>query len=351
MNGVKVNAITSLPVTSVNCKKKMMKKEIDEENDILYTYLMTINIPIIKNIFIILNSFFSTLKCLAKDKDAVLICDTLNVSVSAGALLATKIFKRKSIGIVTDIPILLSRNKNSISVRLNNFIINHFGSYVLLTEQMNKLINKREVPFALVEGQVDSGMRSVKNEICNKYSKKVCIYAGGIHKIYGIDYLIKAFIQANLPKAELHIYGDGDFEIELKEICMRYKQIKYFGVVSNDIIVQEELKASLLINPRPTNEEYTKYSFPSKNMEYMASGTPILTTKLPGMPEEYKEFVYLINDETIEGLKSALKQVLSKSSEELHHKGLRAKEFVLKNKNNVIQAKKIIDMISKNNSD
>ena len=58
--------------------------------------------------------------------------------------------------------------------------------------------------------------------------------------------------------------------------------------------VAEELKATLLVNPRPTTEEFTIYSFPSKNMEYMASGTPLLTTKLPGMPEEYHQYVLAI---------------------------------------------------------
>ena len=64
--------------------------------------------------------------------------------------------------------------------------------------------------------------------------------------------------------------------------------------------------ATLLINPRFSNEEYTKYSFPSKNMEYMASGTPILTTKLPGMPKEYYEYIYLFEEESIEGMKNKM---------------------------------------------
>ena len=48
-------------------------------------------------------------------------------------------------------------------------------------------------------------------------------------------------------------------------------------------------------------------------MEYMASGTPVLTTRLPGMPAEYYPYVEFIDEETPEGIARALKRVLSRS--------------------------------------
>ena len=108
-----------------------------------------------------------------------------------------------------------------------------------------------------------------------------------------------------------------------------------------------ELKASLLVNPRPTNEDYVKYSFPSKNMEYMASGTPVITTHLPGMPDEYLPYVFLFEDETVSGMINMLQKILLLSNEELYTMGFRAKKFVLENKNSVVQARRILDMIRK----
>ena len=242
-------------------------------------------------------------------------------------------------------PIFLSEDDRKLSVRINNYIISKFNSYLFLTEEMNSLINIENRPYVVIEGQVDINMKDTLNSLANKYEKQVCIYAGGLQKIYGIETLTKAFIKADIDNAELHLYGNGDYEEELKEICKVHSNIKYFGVMPNNHIVKEELKASLLINPRPTNEEYTKYSFPSKNMEYMVSGTPILTTKLPGMPEEYYQYIYLIEDETVDGLALELKLVLSKSKDELQEKGKAAKEFVLKEKNNVAQAERILKLV------
>ena len=128
-------------------------------------------------------------------------------------------------------------------------------------------------------------------------------------------------------------------------LCAEHPNLEYRGVAPNEEIVAEELKATLLVNPRPTTEEFTIYSFPSKNMEYMASGTPLLTTKLPGMPVEYHQYVYLFEEESIQGYADALKKVLSEPNDNLHAKGVQAKNFVLQNKNYVTQAQRVLGLL------
>ena len=77
----------------------------------------------------------------------------------------------------------------------------------------------------------------------------------------------------------------------------------------------------------------------------MASGTPVLMTRLPGMPKEYAPYVFFIQEETVDGVARALEQVLSLSDEELFARGTQAREFVLTQRNNVVQAQKILDML------
>ena len=78
----------------------------------------------------------------------------------------------------------------------------------------------------------------------------------------------------------------------------------------------------------------------------MASGTPLLTTKLPGMPKDYYPYVYFFEDESVEGMLGAFRTVLSKSDEELHSFGANAKAFVMEKKTNLVQAKKLIEFIN-----
>jgi hypothetical protein len=73
----------------------------------------------------------------------------------------------------------------------------------------------------------------------------------------------------------------------------------------------------------------------------------VLTTRLPGMPKEYHPYVYFIDDESADGIATALKEVLSNSDAALFEKGCAGRDFVLNCRNNVVQAKKIIEMLDK----
>ncbi len=307
------------------------------ENGIHYTYLTNSRGGYAK---LLRNSFKYAYQYLKHHRDAVIVCDVLNFTVSFGAALAARVQKRKVIGIVTDFPEQLS-GKPDLNSRLIWGLVRLCTGYVVLSEYMKKRLNPQK-PAIVLEGHVDSGMKLAVNTIEGKYPSKVCLYAGSLHRKNGIEKLVKAFSAADIKEAELHIYGDGDYAEELR--TMKNEHIRYYGKVPNDVVVNEEVKATLLINPRPTDAEFTNYSFPSKNLEYMASGTPLLTTRLSGMPKEHIEYVYLFEDETVEGMSRTLNEVLSKSKTELHQKGMAAKQYVMENKTESVQAKKILKM-------
>ena len=77
----------------------------------------------------------------------------------------------------------------------------------------------------------------------------------------------------------------------------------------------------------------------------MVSGTPLLTTRLAGMPKDYYPYVYLFDEESKEGFKQVLKETFALTAEELHAKGMKAKDFALNQKNNVTQAEKFYSFI------
>ena len=208
---------------------------------------------------------------------------------------------------------------------------------------MNDVLNIYHRPYIVMEGLCDEEPQtqdSCKNE------KRTILYAGTLMEKYGIKMLVDAFIKASMKDTQLVIYGNGPYADQLKELESVY-DIQYRGLAPNDVVVNEEKKATLLINPRLTHEEYTKYSFPSKNMEYMVSGTPLLTTRLPGMPKDYYDYVYLFEEETVEGYTRLLSIILSKDYEELSRKGLEAQKWILGHKNNIIQTSRIIELINK----
>ena len=281
--------------------------------------------------------------CELGDRNSVVMVDCLNRIPALAALLAAKLTGKRCIGIVTDLPDMLGGGR--FSVALANFVIRHCTGYVLLTDAMNDYLNKAGKPYVILEGHSDISMRDRVPSPEKKTSPRVCFYAGGVSRQYGLANLVEGFREADIPNAQLHIYGPGDYVEELREIAEKDPRVFYGGMLLNTQIVDKEQEATLLVNPRPTDEEYVKYSFPSKTMEYMASGTPVLTSILPGMPKEYDPYVYLLADESAAGIAAMLKQVLSNSDEILFEKGNAARNFVLDTRNNVVQATKILEML------
>lgn len=348
-NGIEITALSAIPINPSNHSQKVWNKSPENEGNVKYKYIPFLNIPILRQLQLFLYTFFYCLLWgLKHHKDGRIICDALNISINLASIFTKKLTNIKIAGIITDIPGLLVGFNNKSTVRqfitkINKSYLNSFDYYILLTEQMNSIINKHQRPYIVMEGLVDINMQT--KEIPFKKKTRTIMYAGTLHRQYGIKMLLDAFIQIKNPNIELKIFGSGDMEKEIPLYQKQDHRITYWGVIPNENIITEELHAMLLINPRPTHEEFTKYSFPSKNMEYMVSGTPLLTTKLPGMPIEYYNYVYLIEEETIEGCKTAIERILALSDNELRQKGELAKEFVLSKKNNIFQSNRIIQLI------
>lgn len=346
-NGAKLQLLSSRPINRAVEKRLWMKAEKEQKNGIDFSYIAFVNYPVLRNIGVFFGMFFRILFSKNSKKDTVVVCDALNIVAAMAALMASGLRGYKTVGVVTDVPCHRPNNqKVPLHEKLNLWLMKQFKSYLLLTEPMGRIVNPKNRPYVVLEGHSDLGMQKVDNRLENKYSKKVCLYAGSLRRIYGIENLVQGFVQANIPDAELRVYGSGDYVKDLKKLSEKYENVKYMGIAPNETIVREELKATLLVNPRPTNEDYTQYSFPSKNMEYMASGTPVLTTCLPGMPKEYEPYVFLLRQETAEGVCKALKEIFAYTPEQLHQKGAQAKAFVMEEKNNVVQAKKLLDMLA-----
>lgn len=347
-----IQTLSAIPVTSASHNRRLWRIPSQQEAGVIYNYITTINFPVFKNIVVFISAFCKSVFWALKGgrKNKIAVCDILNVSISAAAMLACKLTGVKVAAIVTDLPNLMVGGfrqdglKRRLYNKLTSILMQNYDGYIFLTEQMNQVVNIRRKPYIIMEGLVDVNMAAADNCLENKLPEKILIYAGALFEKYGVKKLIDAFMRVDDPAARLHIYGSGEMAKDMPDYIKKDNRIAYFGMVENQIVVQKQLEATLLVNPRPSDEEFTKYSFPSKNLEYMVSGTPILTTQLPGMPMEYNTFVYRFDDESVDGMACTLKTLLSRPKEELHEFGQRAKQFVLTHKANSMQAKRVLSL-------
>ena len=172
------------------------------------------------------------------------------------------------------------------------------------------------------------------------------LYSGAIEERHGIINLIEAFKKNDID-AELHFYGDGSAKDKVIEAALTIPQIKFFGQKTREEIIKKQKSAFLLVNPRTSDGEFTKYSFPSKVIEYFASGTPTLMYKLEGIPDKYYKYCFIPEDESVEELANSLHRILLLNEYEMEKKGKEAKKFIVQNKNCQFQTQKIINLIKK----
>ena len=92
-------------------------------------------------------------------------------------------------------------------------------------------------------------------------------------------------------------------------------------------------------------DDYTAYSFPSKTIEYMSSGTPLLTSRLPGIPSEYFDYCYSISGNDVSEIRSALERIMGDSDETRREMGQRARSFIHENKTAFKQAERVLHFI------
>ncbi len=267
-----------------------------------------------------------------------ILCDAVALAPCYSSLILGALFKIPVIGIITDLPGMLKDPK---SETYGIKRLQHFSGYVLLTKQMNALVNPKNKPYMVMEGICPPTVPDIDE---NMSQEKVILYTGALWKNdAGIEYMVKGFLESSFKDYELHFYGVGELVPWLTEINKEYPNVKYMGCVTNDRVVELQCRSSVLVNPRPSKQAFCKYSFPSKTIEYMVSGTPVLMTKLIGVPEEYFDYVYLIKDETPEGARAAIEEMLAISSKERMKKGRSARNFVISEKNCLKQSKKILD--------
>lgn len=255
--------------------------------------------------------------------------------------------------IITDLPGALGYQKSKNKI-INKFLdnrakkemlaIKNIDKYVFLTEHMKNLLNCEEKEFVIIEGM--SNLNSVKKTLIQKKSdKRIIFYAGGLYKQYGLDILLEAFSKIEDEKYELWLCGQGDMTNEIKKSADLDCRIKFFGYISKEEVLELEQKITVYINTRKNTGEYTKYSFPSKTIEYLNSGKPVLSYKLDGIPKEYDDYIQYISGETADELKESIVKLCKLNNYELSEIGNKGRIFIENKKNNIIQSKKILDMI------
>lgn len=296
---------------------------------------------------------FAQLKkwCAENSGDKTLFVYTVSAPfMTAVAKLKQQFPELKVCAIIADLPNMsnLSANK-SFAKRLfekkmaadSYSAVGCVDAFALLTKQMAEYM-KIDKPFVVMEGISTFSEPREKKESGNV---KTILYTGTLHRRFGVLNLVEAFRTIDNPDYRLVICGMGDCEAEITKHARDDSRIEFKGQLKREDILKLQQEATVLVNPRQNNEEFTKYSFPSKNLEYLSSGIPLVAYKLDGIPDEYDEYINYVGDNSIEALRNKLVDVCEDATGSVRDRAVRAVAFVRTEKNAQKQTLKIKQMV------
>jgi glycosyltransferase involved in cell wall biosynthesis len=141
------------------------------------------------------------------------------------------------------------------------------------------------------------------------------LYTGTKGPWGGLDLLLDAWERVRHPTARLDICGPGRHD-RLAALVARGPQGGPAGRVTDHGVVGEARlrglteRAAVLVNPRPPSFPGNRLNFPSKLLEYLGTGKPIVTTRTVSLAPEYDDVLVFAAGDSAAGLAAGIDRVL-----------------------------------------
>ena len=288
-----------------------------------------------------------------EDEVHIFVYEMRSACLAAARKVKEIIPKAKIHLIVPDLPQYMDLHMNHIKRILKEIdwkkirrYFSYVDDFILYAQPMADFLKIENRPYIVMEGSINlNEINEIKDESADN-DKYVVMYSGSIQAGFKIENLLKAFEYLG-DNYELWITGGGNAKDTVQSYANKDSRIKYFGYLpTRQDLKRLQSKATMFVNMRDPAEMASSYCFPSKIFEYMLTGKPVLSCKLKGIPGNY--FNYLVEIKSIEpiDIANAIEKTASLSSEERNEIGYKSRDFIIKEKNNVVQAKHIVDFIN-----
>lgn len=354
-NNVNVIAVSVFPGSTYPLNKKIFfpfEFKCDEGYDnYVAGYINLIGLKILTKMISIFSIVFK-FNLIFRDLKIVVYSSHLPLLMTAWIL--SKLFKKDFYVVLPDLPIYMFGSKSKLKIKevlkkidqwLVKKILFEASGLSCVTDLMTKKMGWEDQNRSIViEGMYDYkyNFHLFNKPILN--GKKYFLYSGALEVGYGIVEMVDFFIKSEVD-AELWICGFGNLSSYVKELSRNNENIKYLGYLEQKELWGIQKNAAALLLTRDPNAEYVKYSFPSKILEYLATGVPIISTKLPCYPVEYDDYLIYVEYNDAVSYKNIFNYVLKMDIELKKYISQKNVAFVVDCKNPKMSVKKMIDLM------
>ncbi len=174
--------------------------------------------------------------------------------------------------------------------------------------------------------------------------KKIVVYTGHFYSWKGVDILAQS--ASKMPQYDFYFIGGNPSAVGQYKAKYKYKNMHFLGFKPHKDIPIWQKSADCLVLPNTAKEDISKfYTSPMKLFEYMASGVPIVASKIPSIEEIVSSNeVKFFEPDDVESLTNAIDNILqNENSANVLAKNARVK---VNNYTWQVRAKKIIEFIN-----
>lgn len=152
---------------------------------------------------------------------------------------------------------------------------------------------RKEQRFILMEGGIDRALLDAFRYQPHRAGQPVVfLYAGLLSRVTGVDILLEAMRRIRRQEIRLIITGKGDLEEEVGQAAAEDERILFKGHLTYEEYVKQLQGADILVNPRNMDLPENQNNFPSKIMDYLASGKRIISTRFAGWERFQENIVF-----------------------------------------------------------
>lgn len=322
-------------------------------NGLTISLLPFLNLPFIRPLTVGLVVLVSLLFWGWHQRKSNRVVLTFNLTEPSGlfTLVGSRLIGAKAIAAVTDINVPGQTVSATLARRLDFWLqrrlIPRFDGLIVVTKRIIEDFAP-DKPFVRIEGGVNGAVLQRFDAHPGKFtggSPFTIVAAGSLDEANGFIELLEAFSLLPGDNYCLRIAGAGPLEGMIRRAAEEDVRIQYCGYLPLDEVLALYQTADVLVNMRVTQRIKTDYFFPSKLIEYLASGIPVITTCTGHVEEEYAEIAFLLKDETPEALARIIEHVASMDPRLRAQKGQAAREYIRTRNTWEAQGHRVVEFI------
>jgi glycosyltransferase involved in cell wall biosynthesis len=156
------------------------------------------------------------------------------------------------------------------------------------------------------------------------------MFAGGVNHWNHIQALLDFMARNRDSNLRLWIAGAGAQVKLVKDAAANDRRIVFYGQLERDALFKLYAQADVLLNLRDMGDPALAYHFPSKLLEMLVMGKPVITSSTNHAKESYGHICKVIDK--IEQLDEAVGELRKMTADERCEYGKRARVWMLANK-------------------